>query len=83
MLKCANNFSHGSGGKLCKDCAVLDDENHRINYCKKWEGVNLYNVRDKTIFDDIYSKELDKCHAVINTVLSVWDLDNGKNDMHV
>ncbi len=83
MLKCANNFSYGSGGKLCNDCAVVDDENHRINHCKKWESVNLYNERDKTKFDDIYSEEPDRCHAVISTVLSVWDLDNGRNDMHV
>ena len=81
MLKCANNFSHGSGGKLCKECAVIDDEDHRINYCKKWETVNLYNAQDKIAFDDIYSKELDKCEAVINKILSVWDLDNGKNDI--
>ena len=83
MLKCANNFSHGSGGKLCQECAVIDNEDHRINHCKRWESVNLYNAKDKITFGDIYSEDLDRCHAVIGKVLSVWDLDNGKNDIRV
>ena len=81
MLSCANNFSNGYGSKYCDVCKVIDDEEHRINWCCKWESVNRYHNDEKVAFCDIYSDDMDKCLVVVNTVLSIWDLANGKNDI--
>ena len=42
MLKCANNFSTGHGTKACDVCKVIDDEDQRINRCRKWDRINLW-----------------------------------------
>ena len=81
MLKCANNFSHGHGTKVCDVCKVKDDEGHRINICSKWAQINLVNDSEKVTFDDIYHDDYNRCHKVVRTVLQMWDLENGKNEM--
>ena len=81
MLKCANNFSNAYGTKNCDLCAVVDDENHRINRCPKWGNVNRYHNDGKVAFADIYSGDAEKCLSVVNSILSIWDLRNGKNEV--
>ena len=81
MLKCANNFSNGHGTKMCDMCKVKDDEDHRINACGKWEGINLINSSPKVTYDDIYHDDYERCLVVVETVLRLWDLENGKNEM--
>ena len=81
MLTCANNFSKGYGTKNCDICGVVDDESHRINWCQKWKDVNRYHNDEKVAFDDIYSGDVEKCLSVVNSVLSIWDLRNGKNEI--
>ena len=81
MLKCANNFSNGYGSKDCALCKVIDDERHRLNVCPKWEKFNRCNDTVKVAFDDIYSDDVEKCHSVVQSVIAVWDLSNGKNEM--
>ena len=83
MLKCANNFKMGFGSNICSTCKEIDNEEHRINHCPKWETINFRNKDRKIAFDDIYSDDADKCLSVVNVVLSIWDLDNGKNDMRM
>ena len=78
MLKCANNFSNGHGTKMCDKCKVIDNEDHRIIDCTKWEGVNLINKSQRLSFNDIY---LDNYEQVVETILSLWDFENGKNVM--
>ena len=55
MLECANNFFTKYGSKQCRQCKVIDDETHRINYCPKWQGINMTNSHDKVDFSGIYS----------------------------
>ena len=81
MLKCASNFQNGFGTKLCDKCNVFDDENHRINTCIKWRKINLYDTEQKVEFNDVFSNDNDKCFQIVETVLSMWDLENGKNEM--
>ena len=81
MLQCAANFSAGNGGKNCKSCNVPDDECHRINGCPLWKTTNLYDSQEKIDFTAINS-----CHAkdvlrVIEIILRIWDLGNGRNAM--
>ena len=50
MLDCANNFHFKYERRNCNDCGVIDDESHRINYCKKYEAYNLYHSHTKYDF---------------------------------
>ena len=81
MLQCANNFSVKYGGKMCKKCNVVDDESHRINYCKNLASLNYCDNSENINYDDIYSPDADKCLKVLKAILSMWDLENGKNEM--
>ena len=38
---------------------------------------------DKLTFDDIYASDVDKNLHVVKTILSVWDLENGRNEMRI
>ena len=81
MLRCANNFSHGHGTKMCDLCGVEDDEDHRINTCPKWEKINFVNSACKVSFGDIYLDDYERCLVVVEAILRIWDLDSGKNEM--
>ena len=79
---CAKNYATQHGTKECKECGVTDDENHRINSCMKYSSVNLYNSTEKIEFNDIYyHDDDDKVMNVVRTILSVWDLAHGKNEV--
>ena len=56
MLDCANNYASKYGGRMCKLCNAIDDENHRMNLCKKWETINYYTSQTKVDFNDVYSR---------------------------
>ena len=81
MLQCASNYSMGSGGKMCRNCGITDDENYRINDCVLWATTNLFNSHDKLDFDTIHSDDEVESMKVVERVLMMWDLANGKNIM--
>ena len=81
MLECANNYSHKYRTKMCDQCNETDDESHRINYCKKWEKVNLYRSSLKIDFSRILSQEPDTLDRLGHVIERIWDLENGKNVM--
>ena len=82
MLDCGNNFKTGYRGKNCSECNMLDDENHRINYCKKYKNQNLYHSYLKIDFDSIYSGNENATKRVIEVVNDLWNLNNGNNSMY-
>ena len=81
MLKCAANFSCGYGSKNCSECGVIDDEDHRINHCTLWQDRNLCRSDDKIDFNLIYSENIHESIKVVEIILKLWDLGNGKNAM--
>ena len=81
MLQCANNFSCGFGTKMCNTCNVVDNEEHRINDCAKYKNINLFHSTKKITYDDIYSDDVANCYAIVERIVSMWDLENGKNEM--
>ena len=81
MLQCAANFSMGYATKECRACGVTDDEDHRINHCVQWCDINLSNSVEKINFTDIYSNDRVESLKVIERVMMMWDLGNGKNAM--
>ena len=81
MLQCAANYSTGYATKDCRECDMTDDENHRINHCRLWLNTNLFSSCDKLNFEDIYSDDRSKSLKVIERILLMWDLGNGRNIM--
>ena len=62
-------------------CHVFDNEDHRINECEKWRRTNLCDNDGKISFSDIFSYDDEKVDSVMRVILSVWNLENGKNEM--
>ena len=81
MLKCATNFKNGFTGVNCITCQVPDNENHRINNCILFKEINLYTSSLKIDFTFIYSNDEEAVERVLETVCTLWDLENGKNEM--
>ena len=83
MLQCAANFSMGYGGKNCRQCGVIDDEQHRINNCEVWKDVNLFTSNEKINFKLLYSEDEQESLPIVEKILEMWDLGNNKNCMKV
>ena len=81
MLQCAANFSNGYGSKMCRNCGVEDNETHRINDCQEWKEINYVNSAEKIDYNLIYSEDRDEIKKVVQQILSLWDLGNGRNCM--
>ena len=81
MLDCKANFSMGYGGKYCHQCNAEDDEGHRINDCVRFRNINRHHKVEKIDFDKLYSDKLEHVLPVIKSILSMWDLEHGKNKM--
>ena len=77
MLDCANNY----GTKICDQCNQVDDESHRIKYCKKWKNVNLHGSSLKIDFSRIISRDPETLERLGCVIEKIWDLENGKNVM--
>ena len=65
MLECGRNLK-GSLNETCTQCNVLDDENHRMNYCIKFRDVNFYDSDEKMDFKNVYSKDKDILQSIIH-----------------
>ena len=81
MLQCASNFSTGYGGKNCGHCGVIDNENHRINNCEIYKEFNLYDSDAKIDYAKLYSECKLESMPVVEKILELWDLGNGRNCM--
>ena len=83
MLDCAGKYKYGYKGDLCSMCGTTDDENHRINFCPKFDKTNLCNSLVKFDFRSMYSSNQETVDRAIDVVSCLWSLDNGKNEMRV
>ena len=81
MLQCAANFSSGYGGKNCRECGVVDDEEHRINHCSLWSDINLSKCDVKADFGHILSDDDQESMKIVDIIVNMWDLENGRNCM--
>ena len=71
----------GKNSNHCNLCKVVDDENHRINYCLEFKDRNLFDSPLKIDFDSIYSDDDEAVGIIIEVVNELWDLKNGGNQM--
>ena len=83
MLDCRRNFKKGYGGDECSVCKVVDDENHRINYCPKYQDRNLSMSAIKFEFASIYSENEKTVKRTLEVINHLWNLENGGNIMRM
>ena len=81
MLECGKNFK-GSMREECTYCNELDNEDHRLNYCKKFQDINLYSSHVKANFDDIFSNDEQVVKRVISHIEKVWNVKTAHGSMH-
>ena len=81
MLECGKNF-RGSLPELCLTCDQIDDENHRLNFCKKWEDNNLYMSADKVDFENIYGDDIETLKDIMEKIAKVWNVRTGNGGMN-
>ena len=70
MLECGKNRK-GTIPEICIDCQVPDDENHRLNSCKKWTRGNDNGTRCD--FRDVYSDNPDTVDGIIGEIEKIWE----------
>ena len=78
MLECGRNRG-GSMKKNCESCNIIDDEEHRLNKCTKWE--NHRNEPEIIPFEQIYSNDLDSIKQILYRITSIWNTKNGQGSM--
>ena len=82
LLECGKNFK-GTHPEICDQCACLDDEDHRINYCIKWRSLNMYDSLDKIMYDDVYSDDVSRINKVTYCIEKVWNTNTAQGTMNI
>ena len=80
MLECGSNFK-GSQCEICQICEIRDDENHRLNFCKKYRLVNRFDSDEKSPFENIYSTDVETIKQIIEVIEKVWNTKNAHGTM--
>ena len=58
-----------------------DNEDHRLNHCRKWQDTNFISESVKVNFRDVYSEDKEKLAVVIQRIQNVWELKLGNGSM--
>ena len=82
LLECGRNFK-GTHSETCDQCNCIDDENHRINYCPKWNMVNMCDSPNKITFTDIYSNDIEKIRHVTACIENIWNTCTAQGMMNI
>ena len=82
MLECGKNYK-GTQREICNTCSLLDDENHRLNYCPKYRNINLCDSTVKVDFQDIYSRDHSVLKEMIKVISKVWNIRNANGTMNI
>ena len=78
MLECGQNFK-GTLHEMCVECKVIDDENHRLNYCSKYKTRS--NTNEYINFDDIYCNNIAMVRPVLVGMERIWNTVNAHGTM--
>ena len=74
MLECGHNYK-GTLSSECVICKCLDDEEHRMNHCKKLAEVNYHDQAGKVNFDTIYTNDVDTLKIIVERISHVWNVE--------
>ena len=61
----------------------VDDEEHRLNLCPKYSGINFLNDPEHISFDSVFSDDLESVKAIISRIQKVWNVKTGRGSMNV
>ena len=75
MLDCGVNFKN-SKSVICPTCKKTDDEDHRLNYCRRYRETNYCDYEEKVTFDDVYSTDINVLKKIIEKIEKVWNTRN-------
>ena len=64
--------------KTCETCNCIDDEEHRLNACPKWENNNCYLSDIKVPFTNYCNVLRD----ILPRIEKLWDTKNAHGTMH-
>ena len=81
MLECGKNFK-GTMSLTCDRCNCLDDEEHRLNSCLKFNCFNFCNEPDQLSFDTVYSSNIGDIKSILNRIKKVWNVKTGHGSMN-
>ena len=81
MLECGVNFK-GTMSTLCRHCNMCDDENHRLNHCKLYRSINLYDEPRKVNFSDIHSTDTEVIKDTLKCIERVWNTKTSNGTMN-
>ena len=76
MLECGSNYK-GTMSIMCSNCCCIDDEEHRLNNCPKYDYVNYINSNNAVRFDTIFSDKIADLKLIIPRIAKVWNVKPG------
>ena len=82
MLECGNNFK-GSQSQMCRECNIIDNENHRFNSCTKFKATNYCDDNMKVDFDLVFSDDIHVLRDIVPKLMKLWNLHNANGTMNV
>ena len=80
MLMCGKNYK-ATTPAICNECQESDSEDHRLNYCLKWQDTNFALSNDKVDFLDVFSDNKQVLTPIIQRIQKVWEVKLGNGSM--
>ena len=80
MLECGKNFK-GSLNEVCRVCNADDNENHRLNHCKKYKSTNFHSSTNQVPFETVFSDDVTTLKKIVPFVCQVWNTRNANGTM--
>ena len=81
MLECGTNYK-GTTKSQCSACNVIDNEDHRLNFCQSWQDTNLFGETEKIPFDCIYSTDIVVLRGIIPKIEHIWNTRSAHGTMN-
>ena len=80
MLECGTNFK-GSMSSECSTCKRTDDEEHRLNYCERYQAKNCYANETKVPFNTVYSSDICSIKVILPLIQQIWNTNSAHGSM--
>ena len=79
MLECGTNFK-GTLNEVCSTCCCLDNEEHRLNVCPKY-NFNFRNSSEQISFETIFSPDINRIRSILPRIATIWNVKTGHGSM--